>query len=83
MHFSVPQLWQCPLFGNTSSSYTQRNFFAGIVLALFIFFLSAAPNGHPRTFQNSATLIFSGSTFSAAPNEQKNFALLAVAVKIR
>lgn len=41
------------------------------------------PNGHPRTFQNSATLIFSGSTFSAAPSEQKNFALLDVAFKIR
>ena len=70
----MPQAESCPLFSRSSSLYTHWNLCAGFSLARFSYLRNAAPSGHPRTFQNSATRILVASIFNAAPIDEKNTA---------
>ena len=71
-----------PLLGSSSSLYTHWNLCLGKSLLFLKYCLKALARGHPRTFQNSPTITFVGSSFSAAPIDEKNLALVLHARRI-
>ena len=71
-----------PLLGSSSSLYTHWNLCLGKSLLFLKYCLKALASGHPRTFQNSPTITFVGSSFSAAPIDEKNLALVLHARRI-
>lgn len=54
----------------SSGEYTHLNLRLGMQPLFLNFLRRAAASGQPVTFQNSATSIFAGSIFNAAPIEE-------------
>ena len=80
IHCSVPQVVLCPLFCSNSSEYTHLNLRRGYWSLCLKRFLRARARGSPFTCQNSATRMRVGSSLRAAPMDEKNRALVRVAI---
>ena len=82
---SISQLLSTTALGTSSSLNTQRNFRRGRRFDCLNLRRNAAASGQPFTFQNSATEIFVGSIFRAAPIEEKktDFGVLRIRGQVK